>query len=340
MEWVAEYALFVAEAITMLIAFAAALGAIAVFARRSRDPGQGHLEVHSVNDRVRAHGETLDLALVPPSERKAVKRAQQRARKQAASEADRRRIFVLDFQGDLRASEIDPLREEITAVLARARPGDEVLVRLESAGGMVHAYGLGASQLDRIAKAGIALTVCIDKVAASGGYMMACVANRVLAAPFAVLGSIGVVAQIPNIHRLLKRHDIDIELLTAGKYKRTLTVLGENVAEGREKFQRDLEVTHQLFKDHVVAHRPQIDIETIATGEIWFGTQALALGLVDRIATSDEYLTAQLNDTDIYELAYVTGRTFLQHLGIALEARISNRVRTWWDGVREPRLPT
>jgi serine protease SohB len=246
---------------------------------------------------------------------------------------------VLDFQGDLRASEVDPLREEITAALARARPGDEIVVRLESAGGMVHSYGLAASQLDRIAKAGIHLTVCIDKVAASGGYMMACVANRILAAPFAVLGSIGVVAQIPNIHRLLKRHDIDIELLTAGKYKRTLTVLGENAAEGREKFQRDLEATHQLFKEHVAAHRPQLDIETIATGEIWFGTQALGLGLVDQLATSDEYLTAQLSEADIYELAYVTGRTFLQRLGIALEARIVHRLRAWWDGAREPRLP-
>ena len=338
MEWIADYALFVAKAVTVLIACAAGLGAAAVLARKPRTPRPGHLEIQSFNARISALGETLDLALAPVSERKAVKRAQQRARKQPR-EADRRRIFVLDFQGDLRASEVDPLREEITAALARARPGDEIVVRLESAGGMVHAYGLAASQLDRIAKAGIPLTVCIDKVAASGGYMMACVANRILAAPFAVLGSIGVVAQIPNIHRLLKRHDIDVELLTAGKYKRTLTVLGENAPEGREKFQRDLETTHQLFKEHVAARRPQLDIETIGTGEIWFGTQALALGLVDQISTSDEYLTAQLNAADIYELTYVSGRTFLQRLGVSLETRIIYRLRNWWDGAREPRLP-
>ena len=339
MEWIADYALFLAKAVTVLIACAAGLGVAAVMARKSRTPRPGHLEIQSFNARINALGETLDLALAPLSERKTVKRAQRRARKQPPPAAERRRIFVLDFQGDLRASEVDPLREEITAALARARPGDEIVVRLESAGGMVHSYGLAASQLDRIAKAGIPLTLCIDKVAASGGYMMACVASRILAAPFAVLGSIGVVAQIPNIHRLLKRHDIDIELLTAGKYKRTLTVLGENAAEGREKFQRDLEATHQLFKEHVAAHRPQLDVEAIATGEIWFGTQALGLGLVDQLATSDEYLTAQLSEADIYELAYVTGRTFLQRLGIGLEARIVHRLRAWWDGAREPRLP-
>lgn len=336
----AEYALFLAKAFTLLLAFAACLGVIAAFARKSRLPDRGRLEVRDFNAGVEDLGDTLDLALASPKARRSIRRAQRRSQKQAKQSDDsRRRIFVLDFHGDLRASAVDQLREEITAALLRARSGDEIVVRLESGGGMVHAYGLGASQLDRIVKAGIPLTVCVDKVAASGGYMMACVAGNILAAPFAVLGSIGVMAQIPNVHRLLKRHDIDVELLTAGEYKRTLTVLGENAPAGREKFQRDLDATHELFKDHVAAHRPQLDIETIATGEVWFGTQALALGLVDKLATSDEYLGAQLATADIYELSYVTDKTLLERLGITVEMRLAQRLRSWWDGAREPQLP-
>lgn len=336
----AEYALFLAKAFTLLLALAACLGVIAAFARKSRLSDRGRLEVRDFNARVEDLGDTLDLALASPKARKSIKRARRRSRKQEQpSDDSRRRIFVLDFHGDLRASAVDRLREEITAALLRARSGDEIVVRLESGGGMVHAYGLGASQLDRIVKAGIPLTVCVDKVAASGGYMMACVAGNILAAPFAVLGSIGVMAQIPNVHRLLKRHDIDVELLTAGEYKRTLTVLGENAPAGREKFQRDLDATHELFKDHVAAHRPQLDIKTIATGEVWFGTQALALGLVDKLATSDEYLTAQLATADIYELSYVTDKTLLERLGMTVEMRLAQRLRSWWDGAREPQLP-
>jgi serine protease SohB len=336
----AEYLLFLAKALTLLLAFAALLGAVAAFARKSRVREEGRLEVRDFNARVEELGDTLDLALAPPKARKSIKRALRRSRKhEKLSDDSRRRIFVLDFHGDLRASAVDRLREEITAALLRARSGDEIVVRLESGGGMVHAYGLGASQLDRIVKAGIPLTVCVDKVAASGGYMMACVAGNILAAPFAVLGSIGVMAQTPNVHRLLKRHDIDVELLTAGEYKRTLTVLGENAPAGREKFQRDLDATHELFKDHVAAHRPQLDIKTIATGEVWFGTQALALGLVDKLATSDEYLSAQLATADIYELSYVTDKTLLERLGMTVEMRLAQRLRSWWDGAREPQLP-
>ncbi len=336
----AEYLLFLAKALTLLLAFAALLGAVAAFARKSRVREEGRLEVRDFNARVEELGDTLDLALASPKARKSIKRARRRSRKQEKpSDDSRQRIFVLDFHGDLRASAVGRLREEITAALLRARSGDEIVVRLESGGGMVHAYGLAASQLDRIVKAGIPLTVCVDKVAASGGYMMACVAGNILAAPFAVLGSIGVMAQIPNVHRLLKRHDIDVELLTAGEYKRTLTVLGENGPAGREKFQRDLDATHELFKDHVAAHRPRLDIKTIATGEVWFGTQALALGLVDKLATSDEYLSAQLATADIYELSYVTDKTLLERLGISVEMRLAQRLRSWWDGAREPQLP-
>ena len=220
-------------------------------------------------------------------------------------EPERARMFVIDFKGDIQASEVNSLREEITAALSVAQEEDEVLVRLESPGGVVHGYGLAASQLQRVRSRGITLTVAVDKVAASGGYMMACIANRVLAAPFALLGSIGVVAQIPNFHRLLQKNDIDYEVLTAGEYKRTLTVFGENTDKAREKFVDDLEDVHALFKEFVKEHRPTVDIEEVATGEAWFGRRALEHRLVDELETSDEYIIERCDEMDVFHIRYV-----------------------------------
>jgi serine protease SohB len=198
------------------------------------------------------------------------------------------RIFVVDFNGSIDAKEVSSLREEISAILTVAKPADEVFVRLESGGGMVHGYGLAASQLDRVRQHNIPLTASVDKVAASGGYMMACVANKIVSAPFAILGSIGVIAQVPNFNKLLKKNDVDFEQFTAGEFKRTVTMFGENTEKGREKFVEELEETHGLFKAFVTAHRPELDIDKVATGEHWFGTQAKKLGLVDELQTSDD----------------------------------------------------
>ncbi|WP_315983159.1 protease SohB [Aliamphritea spongicola] len=211
---------------------------------------------------------------------------------------------MIDFDGDIKASELEPMREEITAILTMATEKDEVVVRLESPGGMVHTYGLAASQLERIKRQGVPLTVCVDKVAASGGYMMACLADKIIAAPFAILGSIGVVAQLPNFHRLLKKYDVDYEVLTAGEYKRTMTVLGENTEKGREKFIEDLEDTHLLFKEFVGEFRPQVDLEKVATGEVWFGRRSLDVNLIDELQTSDEYLIAACQDADVFTVRY------------------------------------
>jgi serine protease SohB len=189
-----------------------------------------------------------------------------------------------------------------------AQPQDEVVVCIESPGGMVHSYGLAASQMMRIRSKGIPLTAVVDRVAASGGYLMAAVANKIVAAPFAVIGSIGVVAQVPNVHRLLKKNDVDVEVLTAGKYKRTLTLLGENTDEGREKFRQELEDVHALFQDFVVENRPGLDIEAVATGEAWYGTRALALHLVDELAASDEYLIQRCQKRDVFDIAWVEVR--------------------------------
>ena len=225
----------------------------------------------------------------------------------------------VQIDGDIQASQVEHLRQEVTAVLTLATPDDEVVVRLESGGGMVHSYGLGASQLKRVRDRGIPLTVCIDKVAASGGYMMASIADRIVAAPFAIVGSIGVVAQLPNFHRLLKKHDVDYELFTAGKYKRTVTMFGENTEEAREKFQTDLEDTHVLFKNHVKQFRPRIDIEEVANGDIWYGQQALDKRLIDEVGTSDDYLMAACERADVYQVRYEFRKTLQEKLGVAVE---------------------
>lgn len=326
-----EYLLFAAKSITWVAAILILVGGLTLLARKGRQlSGRGHLEVTDLGAEVCAMGQVLDTAMAAPRERRALRKAWRRNRRTASAAG--KRVFVLNFAGDLQASGVAALRHEVTALLSRVQSDDEVVVRLESAGGMVHGYGLAASQLDRIVQAGTRLTVCVDKVAASGGYLMACVADRILAAPFAVLGSIGVMAQIPNIHRLLKRHDIDVELLTAGQYKRTLTMLGENTDAGRDKFQRDLDTTHALFKQYVAERRPDLDIEAAATGEIWLGTRALAMGLVDAIETSDEYLAARAAEgAAVYELSYRYRQSWRQRLGLASAAEDS-----WRGGLRLP----
>jgi serine protease SohB len=214
---------------------------------------------------------------------------------------------------------VTSLREEVTAVLTVATPDDEVFVRLESGGGMVHAYGLAASQLNRIRERNIPLTVAVDKVAASGGYMMACVANRVIAAPFSIIGSIGVVAQIPNFHRLLKKHDVDFEQFTAGEFKRTVTMFGENTDEGRAKFRKEVEDIHLLFKDFIQKHRPNVDIVKVSTGEYWPAIRALEHDLIDELKTSDDYLLDKNETADIFQIRYSTRKNFLEKLGFQMQ---------------------
>ena len=227
------------------------------------------------------------------------------------------KIFVLDFKGDIQASAADTIREEITLILATAKAGhDRVVVRLESPGGMVHGYGLAAAQLVRLRDAGFNLTICVDKVAASGGYMMACIANEIISAPFAVVGSIGVVAQVPNFNRLLKQHNVDFEMYTAGQYKRTVTMFGENTPEGKAKFEEELQQTHALFKHFVERYRPSLNVEHVATGEHWYGEDARALNLVDKLQTSDEYLLGLLAQHDVYVINTRKRPTFGEKLGL------------------------
>lgn len=335
MEFVYEYGLFLAQAATLVAAVLILVGGLVAMGQKQKsEQHEGHIEIRNLNEKYKAIGQSLKGAVTAPDEFKAERKRERKAekrkaretkkkRKQSAGEPERRkRLYVLAFHGDLKASAADNLREEISAVLPQAEDGDEVLVKIESPGGIVHGYGLAASQLRRIRDAGVPLTVAVDKVAASGGYMMACVAERIVAAPFAVLGSIGVLAQLPNFHRLLQKHDIDFELFTAGEYKRTLTLFGENTDKGREKFVEELEDTHELFKEFVSANRPELDIAKVATGEVWYGQRALDMGLVDEIKTSDSYIQERLQDWDVFELKFVQKRNWQEKLGLAAEGAL------------------
>ncbi|MES0872518.1 protease SohB [Sinimarinibacterium thermocellulolyticum] len=302
-----EYLLFLAKTVTVVLAMAAAVMIALNAVRLLNTLRDGErLHVRSLNQRFQDLADAVRETVLPDAQIKKLRR-QRKAEAKARHKghrAERPRVFVLDFDGDLHAHAVEALREEVSAVLQAAQPGDEVLLRLESEGGLVHAYGLAASQLARFRAASVPLTVAIDKVAASGGYLMACVANRILAAPFAIVGSIGVVAQLPNFHRLLRRMDVDYELHTAGEFKRTLTLFGENTEAGRAKFKQEIEDTHQLFKQFIAEHRPQLDLAKVATGEHWFGARALALKLVDALQTSDDFLLQKADEAELIALRY------------------------------------
>tara|TARA_A100001391_G_scaffold80536_4_gene52417 strand:+ start:20753 stop:21805 length:1053 start_codon:yes stop_codon:yes gene_type:complete len=335
-----QYGMFLAKVATLVVAILIVVAGIAATAMRNRQrvSRDGDLRVRHLNEDFEDLRDSITDQVLPAEERKAQakkkrkeEKAQAKQRKKAGAETKSKpRLFVMDFDGDIQASDVERLRKEITAVLEVATGDDEVLLRLESPGGLVHSYGLAASQLRRLRGRGLKLTVAVDRVAASGGYMMACIGDRILSAPFAVIGSIGVVAQIPNFHRLLKKHDVDVELMTAGEYKRTLTMLGENTAKGREKFQEELEETHQLFKSFVREHRRSLDIDQVATGEHWFGTQARELGLVDDLMTSDEYLQGRKDHVDIYELSWEYKRKLSEKLGFSLESAAQRLIDRFW----------
>nr|WP_136252425.1 protease SohB [Ningiella ruwaisensis] len=327
MEFLFEYGLFLAKAITLVVAILVVVGVIIAMASKQKQR-PGNLEFDSISDVYDDLKHQAEAVLLDKEQLKAKQKADKKAEKQKKAEESKKKkdaeksdakpnLFVINFEGSSMAKEVDSLRKEITAVLCVAKEGDEVLVNVESGGGVVHGYGLAASQLKRIKDKGLKLTVSVDKIAASGGYMMACVADEIISAPFAIIGSIGVVAQIPNFNKVLKKNDIDYEMHTAGDFKRTLTLFGENTEEGREKFKEELEEVHQMFKDFVSQHRKDVDIAKVATGEYWYGQKALELSLVDKIQTSDDYLLAANETHKLYRLKYATKKNLAQKLGLA-----------------------
>ncbi|GAB7530293.1 protease SohB [Pseudomonas sp. 3A(2025)] len=339
MDFVADYLGFLAKTVTLVVAIVVVLVAIASLRSKGRAKTAGQLQVTRLNDFYKGLRERLEGSLLDKARLKTLRKEQAKAQKKDKKQAEpKARVYVLDFNGDIKASATESLRHEITALLTLATNKDEVVLRLESGGGLVHSYGLASSQLARIRQAGIPLTVCIDKVAASGGYMMACIGDRIISAPFAILGSIGVVAQLPNVNRLLKKHDIDFEVLTAGEYKRTLTVFGENTEKGREKFQQDLDITHDLFKGFVASYRPQLSIDEVATGEVWLGMAALDKQLVDELKTSDEYLSDKAEHADVFHLHYAQRKSLQERVGMAAAASVDSMASKWWSRLTQQRF--
>ena len=336
MEFLYEYGLFVAKAVTLVIAFIVGVSTIVGVASKQKH-GKGQLEIVSISEQLKditnyAKQVLLDknavkkLAKEQKKEAKAKNKAKNKAKiTEQGEESEKSRLYVIDFKGSMDANEVEHLREEITAILCVANKEDEVLVRLESGGGVVHGYGLAASQLQRIKEKGLKLTIAVDKVAASGGYMMACVADKLLASQFAYIGSIGVLAQLPNFNKLLKKNDIEFEQHTAGEFKRTLTVFGENNDEGRAKFKEEIEEIHVLFKDFVQSQRPDMDIDKVATGEYWPGIKAKSLGLIDDITTSDDYILSHYPAREIFSVKYAVKKNVAEKLGMSV-ANVVERV--------------
>ena len=342
MELLSEYGLFLAKIVTVVLAIAAIAAIIVNVAQRNKRQ-RGELRVNNLSEQYKEMKEELAATLMDSHQQKQWHKAQKKKHKQEAKAKlgevatdSKPRVWVLDFKGSMDAHEVNSLREEITAVLAAFKPQDQVVLRLESPGGMVHGYGLAASQLQRLRDKNIPLTVTVDKVAASGGYMMACVADKIVSAPFAIVGSIGVVAQMPNFNRFLKSKDIDIELHTAGQYKRTLTLLGENTEEGREKFREELNETHQLFKDFVKRMRPSLDIEQVATGEHWYGQQAVEKGLVDEINTSDEVILSLMEGREVVNVRYMQRKRLIDRFTGSAAESADRLLLRWWQRGQKP----
>jgi serine protease SohB len=331
LEFLADYAGFLIRLLSIALIILLILSVVA--SGKSKQRKGGNLTISKLNEGYQAMKSELSKQLFDKKtlkqQQKALKKQKKEEQKQKVDQEEKKRVYVIDFDGDMKASAVQSMREEITAILSVATAKDEVVVRLESPGGVVHGYGLAASQLQRIKDKGVPLTVTVDKVAASGGYMMACVADKIVAAPFAILGSIGVVAQVPNIHRLLERNTIDVELHTAGKYKRTLTMLGENTDEGREKFKQDLEDTHELFKRFVSTNRPVLDIETIATGETWYGSEAVENKLADSVMTSDAYLEQFYADYDVLQVSYRETKGLTERIGLGVFSALEQKATKW-----------
>ncbi|MFK8052087.1 MAG: protease SohB [Woeseiaceae bacterium] len=328
-----DYGLFLAKTLTLLLAVFVALAMAAGFSKR----GQSNetLRVEKLNDKFRHVRNKLARAVVSSADAKQLQKTQKaKAKARQKSTSEKPRTFVLEFEGDIKASEVTNLREEISAVLAIANDDDEVFLRLENPGGIVHEHGLAAAQLTRLRDRGLHLTIAVDKVAASGGYLMACVANEIVAAPFAIVGSIGVIAQLPNFNKALEEKGIEFEQITAGKHKRTVTMFGRNTDEDRAKLKSELEDVHGLFKDAIARYRADMDLEQLATGEHWYGTRALELGLIDKLATSDDELIRRSEDRHIFAVNYEIKQPLPEKLMGAFNGAIEKTLSTVRRGIR------
>lgn len=324
----ASYSLFLIKSITIVIAILLLITGILALIQKGKSSGKNKLEIKKINEKFNEYKHQLHETVLNKDELKKISKDEKAVEKtEKKSKTTKKKLYLINFIGDMRASAVNSLREEISAILTVATPNDEVVLCLESPGGIVSSYGFAAAQLTRLRQKNIPLTVIVDKVAASGGYMMAVVANKIIAAPFAIIGSVGVVAQIPNFHRLLNKNHIDFELITAGEYKRTLTMFGENTEKGREKMQEDIEKILYYFKDFIAQNRPSVNVQQIATGEIWLASEALTMNLIDRLDTSDDYILTASKDCDIYQVCYTQKKSLAEKFSFSVSAAFEDIVR-------------
>lgn len=344
LDFLSNYGLFLAKTVTIVLAIIFISSGVISSIRRERGSDRDRITVKKLNSHFEDISQTLKYEMLSHGEQKKMRKDEKKKFKEetkkskAREQLKRRTVYVLNFKGDIVASAISALRHEITAIVSVAQPEDEVVLRLESAGGVVNAYGLAASQLMRIKQKKLPLTIIVDKIAASGGYMMACVADKILAAPFAVVGSIGVMSEIPNFHRLLKKLDIDYEQITSGEYKRTLTMFGENTEKARMKFTEQIEDAHALFKEFVQENRSTVEIDVVATGEYWYGKRALEKKLIDELITSDDYLLKSCEEADIFEVIYKPKETIREKIAAEFEQVIEKLGLALWDRLEKKKF--
>tara|TARA_B100001175_G_scaffold71971_1_gene59769 strand:- start:375 stop:1394 length:1020 start_codon:yes stop_codon:yes gene_type:complete len=337
MEILADYLVFLLKVFTIVLAITIPLLLI-IGSSKGKSQPRGKLSITNLSDKFEEMGNAVKGSLMTPKELKKFNKDLSKEKKKKDKDQTEDSIFVLNFKGDIQASEVEKLKQEVNAILLSETDCKEVVIRVESGGGSAYAYGLCAAELKRLVDNKINLTVCIDKVAASGGYLMSCVASKIIAAPWAIVGSIGVIAQLPNFHRLLKKNSIDFEMHTAGAFKRTLTTLGENTEEGREKFKSDLEDLHLIFKNFVKEQRPEVDTDIVATGEVWQGEDAVRVGLVDSLETSDNYLVGLSKGAKLFELEFVEKKNLTERFAFSMQLILEKSLMKFYDLINRDRF--
>jgi len=337
MEILVDYLIFLLKVFTIALAITLPLLLIIGSSKNKSQP-KGKLSITNLSDKFEDMGNALKGSLMNPKELKKFNKDLSKDKKKKNKTENEETVFVLNFNGDIQASEVEKLKQEVNSILLSESECKEVVLKVESGGGSAYAYGLCAAELKRLVDNEISLTVCIDKVAASGGYLMSCVATKIIAAPWAIVGSIGVIAQLPNFHRLLKKNSIDFEMHTAGAFKRTLTTLGENTEEGREKFKSELEDLHLIFKNFVKEQRPQVDTEVVATGEVWQGEEAVKVGLVDSLETSDNYLVNLSKEAKLLEIEFVEKKNLTERFAFSMQLIIEKTLFKFYDLINRDRF--
>ncbi len=339
MEFLQNLGLFFFQTLIIIVGIIAVILTIAAVAIKNKN--HKNFEIEILNEKHQDQKSALQsLLLSADALKKEKKKIKAEEKAEEKNESPKPPIYVLDFlKGDINASSVDHFREEISAVLSVAEKGQSVIINVESPGGVVHGYGLAAAQILRLRDHGLDVTVCVDKVAASGGYMMACVAHKIVCSPFAIIGSIGVVAQVPNFNKLLKKYDVDFKEYTAGDYKRTVSLLGEITEKGEKKFIEQLEATHLLFKSFVGQFRPNMDIAKVATGEYWFGQDALKMGLVDEILTSDDFILKKMKTHKMIKISFEKKPSLSEKISGFVSEAVSSSVQKTFQRVAKLQQP-